>query len=188
MKNTTNNVLTALIAYNDNSLSYTREISCFIVPNKGIISMSTNNDAGSVVFDFFNIWGQIKQMDKRPECVYMLHSHPPYLNRMSSTDENMVQGWATALGIPIYFIVITPNNLTAYRCEMEIFSKFTGHKEFHNKFFIDIDLLDEKACLAYPEMCAISKIIYGLSKLEPLSTDNFEKIAEYINESGVIIS
>ena len=187
MKNTTNNVLTALMAYNDNSLSFTREISCFIVPNKGIISMSTNNNAGGVEFDFFSIWEQIKQMDKRPECVYMLHSHPPYLNKMSSTDENMVQGWATALGIPIYFVVITPSNLTAYRCEMEIFDKISFNKLFSNKFFIDIDLLDERACLAYPEMCAISKIIYGFSKLEQLKTDNFDKVAEYINESGVII-
>ena len=185
MKNTTNNVLTALMAYKDNSLSFNREISCFIVPNKGIISMSTNNNAGGVEFDFFKIWEQIKAMDKKPEYVYMLHSHPPYLNKMSSIDENMVQGWATALGIPIYFVVVTPSNLTAYQCKLE---KTLGIKHVTKHFYVDIDLEEERSCLAYNEMCIISKILYGFSKLEPLPTDNFDKIAEFINESGVIMS
>ena len=185
MKNTTNNVLTALMAYKDNSLQFNREISCFVVPNKGIISMSTNNNAGGVEFDFFNIWEQIKKLDTKPNYVYMLHSHPPYLNKMSSIDENMVQGWATALGIPIYFIIITPSNLTAYRCELE---KTLGIKHVSMKFYTDIDLLDDKSCLAYSELCMVSKIIYGFSKLEPLETDNLDKVAEYINESGVKIS
>jgi hypothetical protein len=184
LKNPTNNVLSALVAYNDNSLSFNREISCFVVPNKGISSMTTNNSAGAVEFDFFSIWEHIKTMEEKPKYVYMIHTHPPFLNKMSDTDENMIEGWATALGIPIFFVVVTPENLTAYLCQLE---KTGSYKAVSKQFYIDIDITNHKDYIAHQEICLLGKIMYGLSKLEPLPNEDLNKIANYINDSGLVL-
>jgi proteasome lid subunit RPN8/RPN11 len=183
LKNPTNNVLSALIAYNDDRLPFNREISCFVIPNKGIISMTTNNSAGGVEFDFFHIWEQIKKMEERPNYVYMIHTHPPYLNKMSDTDENMIEGWAMALGIPIFIIVVTPENLTAYLCQLE---KQGSHKTVLKQFYADIDLTNHREYIAHQEICILAKIMYGLSKLEPLPNEDLNIISNYINDSGLV--
>ena len=116
------NVIDAMLAYADASLGFSREVSCFATPTHGIISTTSNNSAGSVEFDFFaikdKIW-ELKDKGEWPEVLYMLHTHPMGLNRMSGVGiDNMVQGWCMAFGIPIWFLVLTEDQIATYICSI----------------------------------------------------------------------
>lgn len=156
--------------------SFQREISCFIVPELGIVSATTNDSAGSVEFDWFTIkdaiW-DLKEKDRCPEFVYMLHTHPPYLNKMSSIDKNMVYGWCLGLNIPICFLVLTDDEVTLYYCGLDEETKkvkisFMGRQLFEN---IDIN------------MDLLSQVMYGLSKEDNLNMEDFDKVFEQLKES-----
>jgi len=92
--------------------NFKREVSCFLIPNNKVLSVTTNNSGGYVEFDFFSIWSQLKQIEHDDVC--MIHTHPSGFPVMSSTDKNMVHGWAQAIGKPIYFIILSDNNVTCY--------------------------------------------------------------------------
>lgn len=172
------NVIDALLDYSDASLGYSREVSCFAVPNHGIISTTSNDSAGSVEFDWFTIKDKIWELKKNgndPEVVYMLHTHPPGLNRMSSTDRNMVYGWAMALGIPIWFLVVTEDEIATYLCSLNQETKQ-----------VERDLLDlsshEDACI---DLRMMSEIMYGLSKAKNFSNEILNKIFEDVKSSAL---
>ena len=99
---------------------YQREVSCFFIPGHDVLSITTNNSAGGVAFDFFTIWEKLKTIDTLAVC--MLHSHPPGCTTMSNTDANMVYGWCQAIKQPILFMIVTRDEdsgltLTTYHCE-----------------------------------------------------------------------
>jgi proteasome lid subunit RPN8/RPN11 len=95
--------------------TYQREVSCFFVPKHGVLSVTSNNSAGAVEFDFFTIWQKLKEIEYDEVC--MIHSHPPGANYMSQTDFNMVYGWVQAIGKPIYFPIVTENQVNNFLCQ-----------------------------------------------------------------------
>lgn len=175
------NVIDALLSYADTSLDFSREVSCFALPSCGIISVTSNDSMGSVEFDWFTIKNKIwklKNDGNAPEIAYMLHTHPPSFNRMSSIDRNMVYGWCMALGIPIWFLVLTENEIATYLCSLNQETKK-----------VERDLVDlschEDVCI---DLRMITEIMYGLSKAPHRSNfgsfnEIFNRIFEEINSS-----
>ena len=172
------NVLDAMLDYDDTSLLFNREVSCFAVPSHGIISTTTNNSASGVEFDWFfikdKIW-ELKAKGEAPTEAYMLHTHPMGHNRMSTTDMNMVYGWCIALGIPIWFLVLTEEEVATYICKLDRETKK-----------VERDLVDlsvyENLC---PDLELISVIMYGLSKTRNTSQEAFNRVFKSVKESGL---
>jgi hypothetical protein len=170
------NVIDAMIAYADTSLDFSREVSCFSIPSYGIVSATSNNSAGSVEFDWFTVKDQIwklKAEGNDPKEVYMLHTHPMGYNRMSSIDRNMVHGWCLALGIPIWFLVITEEEIATYLCSLDQETKK-----------VERDLIDlskhEDACIDLRVMC---EIMYGLSKSHAFNDAMLQDVFNQVKES-----
>ena len=96
---------------------FRREVACFLDGEMNIVSLSSENCCVQVSFDWEKIWSCIKPMNPRPHQVFMIHSHPPGCNGMSSTDRNMVHGWVSALGIPIWYIILVNGEYIHYLCQ-----------------------------------------------------------------------
>lgn len=175
------NVIDALLNYEDGSLDFSREVSCFALPYLGIISSTSNNSAGSVEFDWFTIKDKIWEVKKRENgdslinVAYMLHTHPPLLNRMSSIDRNMVHGWCTALGIPIWFLVITQDEVVTYICALNQDTKKV------ERDLVDLSL-HEDVC---SDLKLISKVMYGLSKSGEFNSEIFDRVMNSVKDSGL---
>ena len=169
------NAIDALLDYEDTSLSYTREVSCFAVPDHGILSMTTNNSAGAVEFDFFTIWEFLKKQEKKVEEAFMLHSHPPSMNQMSGIDRNMVYGWCLALGIPIWFLVITQDQIVVYFCELdkELKQVTRDYRGLYNHW----DLAGDFGYL--------SDVMYGLSMSNRIQSEDLNTVMTNLNESDI---
>ena len=154
-------------------ITYQREVSCFLVPDYGILSVTTNNESCAVEFDFFTIWEKIKKIGQENyKFVWMLHSHPPGIDTMSSKDSNMVYGWVQAIGKPILFSIITENKVTNYMCK----------RDKNNKSKINRDIIDEDLnsdCNSY--FFLLKKILYQLS------TDTDEVINANLNLVSIFI-
>ena len=171
-------VIDAMFAYADTSLGFSREVSCFAIPSHGIISATSNNSAGSVEFDWFTIkdkiW-ELKAKNESPEVAYMLHTHPMGFNRMSGTDHNMVQGWCIALGIPIWFLVITEEEIATYICSINQDTKK-----------VERDLVDlsshEDACI---DLSLMAEIMYGLSKFHGFTDEMLNRVFEEVKNSSL---
>ena len=110
----------AMCDYFDVDTRYNREVALFI-SRREAISMTTNNSAGHVAFD----WDAIHDntfIDGRVDksCnPHMIHTHPPGHVQMSSTDINMMHGWCMALYIPIYFTIISEVQSHSYHCYLD---------------------------------------------------------------------
>lgn len=164
------NVIDAMIDYADTSLGFSREVSCFAVPSYGIISTTSNDSYGSVEFDWFTIKDKIWELKKdpilSPDVAYMLHTHPMGCNRMSSTDRNMVYGWCIALGIPIWFLVLTEEEIVSYICSLNQDTKK-----------VERDLVDvsyhEDVCI---DLRVITEVMYGLSKSKLFTQEILSRI------------
>jgi hypothetical protein len=169
------NAIDALLDYSDTSRDFSREVSCFALPEKGIISVTTNNSAGGVEFDWFSIKDKIwKANGIEPEVAYMLHTHPPGYNRMSGIDKNMVHGWCLALGIPIWFLVITEEEIAYYICSINSEKK------------VDRDLVDiSKHEDAYMELRVIAELMYGLSKAKTMNNDIMGSVFNQVQTSTI---
>ena len=166
------NIIDAQLNFLDTSLRFRREVSCFATSANGVISITTNDSAGMVEFDFFEIWERLKKNDPKATCAYMLHSHPKGMNYMSSIDKNMVYGWRLALGIPIYFYVVTDEGVTKYLCDR----KENGNPEIELLLFDKYDDFDILPCIYL-----LSMVVYGLSvapKVEQNELDNIQKELE----------
>ena len=96
---------------------FRREVACFLMPWE-IVSITTDDMAGGVAFDFFTIWEKMKE-HKFPNPVFMVHTHPPGCTRMSYVDRNMVQGWLKALGVGIWFLIICEGQVGYYHCSKD---------------------------------------------------------------------
>lgn len=171
------NAIDAIMNCEDASLSYMREVSCFILPIHGIISSTTNDSSGSVEFDWFTIKDKIWQLKEQggcPEYVCMIHSHPPYLNRMSGIDKNMVYGWCMALNIPILFIVLTEDDFVPYRCELK-----------NKKVSIERLSMSEDYMFNNADARMIWKIMYGASKAKSLTQDELNWMEADVNNSQI---
>ena len=168
------NVIDAMFNYEDASLHFTREVSCFATIENKIISSTTNQSGGSVEFDFFTIWEFLKAQPKMPEQVFMVHSHPEGFNHMSSIDKNMIYGWCLALYIPIWFTIVTDKDVTTYRCA---FDKTT--KKFSN----DLVKIEEYYGNTPIDLDFMARIVYGMSKSNEISQDDINSIVASMNES-----
>jgi len=161
------NFVNAIADFCDDNLSFQREVSCFATKEDGIISITSNNSAGSVEFDFFTIWEYFKK--NKPMDVCMIHTHPNGVDFMSQTDENMVHGWVLALGVPILFVIRTNKYRTEYLCTKRdnkvIISEISA--KFSNKSYLLINS------------------IYGMSKSDELSQDAIDNVTKNLKESGV---
>ncbi|MEY2701485.1 MAG: hypothetical protein RLY43_105 [Bacteroidota bacterium] len=170
------NIIDAQLTYWDLHTSFQREVSCFIVPEIGVVSATTNDSAGSVEFDWFTvkdaIWN-LKEQNRCPEFVYMLHTHPDNFNRMSSIDKNMVYGWCMALAIPICFLVLTDGEITIYYCELNKETKKVEIVFFGRQFFANVGA----------SMDLMSQIMYGISKVEEIDMKDFEAVFAQVKES-----
>ena len=135
--------------------TYQREVSCFLVPDYGIMSITTNNQSRAVEFDFFSIWEKLKKIDQNNyKFVWMLHSHPPAMDVMSSQDANMVYGWVQAIGKPILFSIITEHKVTNYLCKRDQDNKSKISREI-----IEVNMNSD--CHSY--LSLLKKVLYQLS-------------------------
>lgn len=142
---------------------YKREVSCFVAPKHGILSITTNDSSGGVEFDFFSIWER-RQIFEKDDTVVMVHTHPPCFYRMSSIDKNMVHGWVKALGKKIAFIVVTEDEnsetvATLYMCENDPNNK--GKILISEKNFI----IDRDYDSLFITMYEFSKELYEVDKM-----------------------
>jgi len=148
------NVINVQLNFLNKSLDFKREVSCFVTPVNGVISITTDDSFGSVEFDFFDIWDTLKRNDPKAEQVYMLHSHPPGINSMSLIDENMVYGWRLALGVPIIYFVVTQRGIVKYICDRNgkerPVIKFMYFHTYHGT-------------LISPNLYLLATVVYGLS-------------------------
>ena len=109
------------------NFGFKREVSCFLVPMHGVWSITSNDSAGAVEFDFFTIWQKLKEVDT--PYVSMIHTHPPGHTHMSPTDWNMVYGWVQAIGKPILFLIVTEDTRTYYLCKRDAENKSLVHRD-----------------------------------------------------------
>jgi len=145
---------------------FKRETSCFFVPEKEVLSVTTNDSAGMVEFDFFTIWQGLKRVEHSTVC--MVHSHPSGFPHMSGTDWNMVYGWVQAIGKPILFVIVTDVNFTCYYCERDPANKnkvnrtivnFNTNKSFDQLCNVIYYLSTEDVCPKKEEMDGVVEIL-----------------------------
>ena len=174
------NVVEAHLDFVDGDKSFQREVCFFATPDR-IISLTSSGNSGGVAFDFFKIREELivqgggAANGAIPEFLYMVHSHPPGCNRMSSTDMNMVYGWCLAWGVPIMFIIVTEEEIVHYVCTLDKDNKID------RKFLSAGSYYDNTA-----DMVVAATILYGLSKAEHLlKQDQYDCIANMMNEAAL---
>lgn len=109
--------LKAIRDFFNQELSYNKEVACFLDGDRKILSLSTSNNPSAVAFDWDSIWEKIKSLEVYPNEFSMIHTHPPGMENMSSTDRNMVHGWVQGLGRPIWFAIICEDKCHLYLCD-----------------------------------------------------------------------
>jgi hypothetical protein len=149
--------------------SFKRESSCFLVPGKEVLSVTTNDSAGMVEFDFFTIWEKLKTIKCSQVC--MIHSHPSGFPVMSGTDWNMVYGWVQAIGKPILFVIITDNEYTYYLCE----------RDKDNKNKVNRTIVNWTANESFESLCSV--IYYMSCCFECPVKESLDKVTAILNES-----
>jgi hypothetical protein len=161
---------------------FKREVSCFLTPEHGLMSFTTNDSGGSVDFGWDKIWGHLKSSNKKASYAVMIHTHPEGMNEMSSTDINMVQGWRLALGIPIHFYIVTKffrdklgYEVALYICDKNEFKKI--NIRFYNWMMVD-SIKDYN----YRILC---NIMYGLSMGENIKESDSLDIENALIDIGL---
>jgi len=172
------NVSQSLKNYGDISLNFNQEVSCFITPEHGCISITTGlihetddglirteGCGGAVDFDWDKIWGFIKSQDIKPSKVLMLHTHPMGYSVMSPTDLNMCQGWRMALGVPVNFSIITQCHT---RNGLEgILSHYIVDRDESRKIVVS-DIMSSPVASHKMDWQIVTGILYGMSKVTNL--------------------
>ena len=169
------NAIDAQLDYIDTAMRFRREVACCILPEQGIISTTTDHNAGHVDFDWFEvkdrIW-KLKEAGQAPDCVYMFHTHPMGYNKMSEEDITTAQAWAMALWIPIWFLVVTEEEVATYICT---------HNEQKK---IERDLLDiSKHDTLSVEMQVLVRTMYGMSKAVTIENGEVAEIFKQVQEA-----
>lgn len=174
------NAIDSQLDYLDTSLSFEREVSCFALPEVGVISTTTNHSSGGVEFDWFTIKDKIWSLKSNslengyvPNIAYMIHTHPMGFNRMSSIDRNMVYGWCMALGMQIWFLVVTEEELATYICMLNKETK---------KVERDLVDLSNHADLSV-DLRVLVSAMYGMSKSKSLSNEDLQNVFKEIENS-----
>jgi hypothetical protein len=175
------NAIDAQICYADPSLDFLREVSCFITPEHGLLSLTTNDSGGSVDFGWDKIWDTLRSSKIKSSCVIMIHSHPRGLYTMSSIDLNMVQGWRLALGVPIYFNIVTQHS----GCDSGLVTSCKVDRNENKKIVIDNEYFNTVECTNCSYRI-LYEIIYGLSKCPIVIKDDILEIENYIKDSSVM--
>jgi hypothetical protein len=173
-------LLEAVLTDYDRSLRFTREVSCFLVPEQGILSLTTDNNFGSVTFDFFCIWEKVKASfsnpKTRPPAAIMIHTHPEGYCKISPQDRNMIYGWVKGLGIPIFYIVVVRDEYAIYLC-----------KKVKDSVKITKGYAIRDFCKSNKDMASMSflfEIMYSLSSMDRrLKRRELSRFAEYLNKS-----
>jgi len=175
------NIIDAQICYADTSLDFLREVSCFITPEHGLLSLTTNDSGGSVDFGWDKIWDTLRASKVKSSCVIMIHSHPMGMSTMSPIDFNMVQGWRLALGVPIHFDIVTQARgysgglVSSCKVDRDESKKIVMNRETFN----DVEWCNPNYRIVY-------EIIYGLSKCPILIQDDILEIENYIKSSSIM--
>ncbi len=173
------NIIDAQICYADTSLDFLREVSCFITPEHGPLSLTTNDSGGSVDFGWDKIWDKLRTSSIKASCVIMIHSHPTGMPTMSSIDLNMVQGWRLALGVPILFDIVTQVGsdgiVTVCKVDRDENKKIVMSETVFNY----LEKIDLRSRILY-------EIIYGLSKCPILLESDILDMENYIKNSSMI--
>ena len=167
-------VINALLNYWDTSLHFKREVSCLATPEHGVISMTSNDFAGSVDLDWDKVWGFIKSDGIKPTKVVMLHTHPKDMVDMSGIDFNMVQGWRMALGVPVKFLVVTQDYVTHYICNRDENKKMSVTFEDYVKNGDN-----------YPDLMIAARIMYGMSKAKSLTNADVDTVEHQLIHSDL---
>ena len=155
--------------------NFEREVACFWTPATGFLSFSSNNSPGMVDFSWDDIWVNGLALlgsyaDSYPKYAVMLHTHPPGITGMSGVDKNMLSGWRTALGIPIYFIVVSEQVSHIY-----LRTKENGKDTTH-----DFGLYNHQDLRAFEQLLVY--VMRGLSKREtPLTVEELQQVCLTFN-------
>ncbi len=173
------NILDAQICYADTSLDFLREVSCFITPEHGLLSLTTNDSGGSVDFGWDKIWDTLRASKVKSSCVIMIHSHPNGMPTMSSIDFNMVQGWRLALGVPIYFDIVTKSGFGG------LVSSCKVDRDENKKIVMQLVKFNAINDFKF-NYRILYEIIYGLSKCPILIQDHILEIENYIKGSSMM--
>ena len=184
------NIIDAQICYNDTSLDFLREVSCFITPEHGLLSLTTNDSGGSVDFGWDKIWDTLRSSKVKSSCVIMIHSHPMGMSTMSSIDFNMVQGWRLALGVPIYFNIVTQGcgwfgSLMNGGLSLGRVSSCKVDRDENKKIVVNSEIFNEVEYLNRSYRI-LYEIIYGLSKCPILIQNDILEIENYIKDSSMM--
>jgi len=149
----------------DTSLSFCREVSCFMTPKQGLITLTTDDSGGAVELDFFKIWQAIKDGEKNSHC-FMIHTHPPGCEGMSGTDRNMVYGWCQALPMPIHYIIITQQMTHYWICQKnKVINGDDSNKQTVNRVYCgNFDYRELVYGKYFNALKLLSHTMYGLSK------------------------
>lgn len=163
-------IIDALIHYENEAIRFQREIACFVSNKHGILSLTTDNSAGAVEFDFFGIWEAIKASGERPSHVCMFHTHSENFCHMSSIDENMIHGWRTALGVPVYYFIVSGREWICYLCDKK-----------DGRTFVSV-ITDEMHLSS--DHIVLMDILYGFSKYSHnISNEVLDKVRQTLNKS-----
>lgn len=157
-------------------LSFQREVCMLWTPKHGTIDISTNDSPGAVDFDFEAAHREIIQNNIRPNILYMIHSHPNFLRRMSSIDESMLHGWVLGFGLPIMFLIVVEDAIV-YNL---------AFKDKETKKVIQLELFKvPRKHIHIPECQILIDVIYGLSKLNDCpSKSDLDLITRQFNVSS----
>ena len=168
------NIIDAIKCCNDTSLDFLREVSCFMTQEHGVLSLTTNHYGGSVDFGWDKIWSKLKDEYGKYNSVYMVHSHPDGVSQMSSIDVNMVQGWRKALGVPVYFNIVTLIDDVLFNKGMNVISFYKVDKNVDNKIEISFNGTRKMDDVYFHKK--IYRTVYGLSKCPDLTDENVMEI------------
>ena len=131
---------------------FCREV-CGMTVSDHPISISTDNNFGSVEFDFFAAMQKI--IVEGNNNLTMIHTHPDGVNGMSSVDKNMSTGWPLALGIPIRYVILTRDTYIEY--ELSRVGNKTVMPKIHQYPIFNLDSFCEGHFVTF------CNILYGLS-------------------------
>jgi len=179
------NAVNAIVNYWDTSLSFNREVSCFITPEHGVISMTSDDCGGSVDFGWETIWGFLRAQKIKASEVIMLHSHPMGYDEMSATDKNMVQGWRLGLGVPINFYIVTQHpKVINHIDDMGVVAHYVVDRTPDKKMIIS-DKVGYWLHELPPSFDIVAEIVYGMSKSPNLTKEDVKMVEVSLKEASL---
>lgn len=100
---------------------FQREVCLMYTKQSGFFGLKTDNLRGSVEFDFQEVFYDL--MFGKFHEITMIHTHPPGILGMSSTDVELVKSWSMGINKPIHFWIFPHNE------EMLCYNHITRHNK-----------------------------------------------------------